>query len=96
MRGVRERVLWKGRGHRCSGFFPTSEVIYVREPSLLPVFGKLGVKAPVAFVAAPVRPAGVVPRLRTLLAAHGGMVLKLSVIAWTVLILGAVFFMMQG
>ena len=80
----------------CSGVFPTSEVIFVRQPSLLPVFGKLGVKAPVAFVAAPVRPAGVVPRLRKLLAAHGGMVLKLSVITWTVLILGAVFFMMQG
>ena len=68
----------------------------MRQPSLLPVFGKLGVKAPVAVVAAPVRPVGVVPRLRKLLAAHGGMVLKLSVIAWTVLILGAVFFMMQG
>ena len=68
----------------------------MRQPSLLPVFGKLGVKSPVAFVAPPVRSAGVVPRLRKLLAAHGGMVLKLSVIAWTVLILGAVFFMMQG
>lgn len=70
----------------------------MRQPSLLPVFGKLGVKAPVAVVAAPVpaRSAGVVPRLRKLLAAHGGMVLKLSVVAWTVLILGAVFFMMQG
>ncbi|UVK46481.1 hypothetical protein BPNPMPFG_002138 [Mesorhizobium sp. AR07] len=68
----------------------------MREPSLLPVFGKLGAKAPVALVAAPARPAGVVSRLRELLAVHGGMVLKLSVIAWTVLILGAVFFMMQG
>jgi uncharacterized membrane protein len=68
----------------------------VREPSLLPVFGKLGLKAPAALVAAPIRPAGVVSRLRDFLTAHGGMVLKLSVIAWTVLILGAVFFMMQG
>lgn len=68
----------------------------MREPSLLPIFGKLGAKAPVALVAAPVRSAGVVPRLRKLLAEHGGMLLKLSVIAWTVLILGVVFFMMQG
>lgn len=68
----------------------------MREPSLLPVFGKLGLKGPVVFAAAPVRSAGVVSRLREILAAHGGTVLKLSVIAWTVLILGAVFFMMQG
>lgn len=68
----------------------------MREPSLLPVFGKLGVKAPVATVTAPASSAGVASRLRELLAAHGGMVLKLSVIAWTVLILAAVFFMMQG
>jgi hypothetical protein len=68
----------------------------VREPSLLPVFGKLGAKSPVVTVAAPVSPAGVALRLRKLLAAHGGMLLKLSVIAWTVLILGAVFFTMQS
>jgi len=68
----------------------------VREPSLLPVFGKLGVKAPAAVVAAPVRSASVASRLRGLLTAHGGMALKLSVIAWTVLILAAVFFMTKG
>ncbi|QKC82590.1 hypothetical protein EB232_14065 [Mesorhizobium sp. NZP2077] len=68
----------------------------MRAPSLLPVFGKLGVKARVAVLAAPVASAGMVPRLRALLAAHGGMVLKLSVIAWTILVLGAVFFMMHG
>jgi len=68
----------------------------VREPSLLPVFGKLGVKAPVAFVAAPAPSTGIASRLRELLATHGGMALKLSVIAWTVVILGAVFFMVQG
>lgn len=68
----------------------------MREPSLLPVFGKLGAKASVAIVPAPVASAGIVPRLRQVLTAHGGMVLKLSVIAWTVLVLGAVFFMMQG
>lgn len=68
----------------------------MREPSLLPVFGKLGAKSPVATVTAPVSSASVALRLREFLAAHGGMVLKLSVIAWTVLILAAVFFMMQG
>ncbi|QND56013.1 hypothetical protein [Mesorhizobium huakuii] len=68
----------------------------MREPPLLPVFGKLGVKTRVAVLAAPASPAGIVPRLRELLAAHGGMALKLSVIAWTMVVLGAVFFMMQG
>ncbi|QKD06318.1 hypothetical protein EB235_14665 [Mesorhizobium loti R88b] len=68
----------------------------MREPSLLPVFGKLGVKARGAVLAAPASSAGIVPRLRKLLTAHGGMVLKLSVIAWTMLVLGAVFFMMHG
>ena len=68
----------------------------MREPSRLPVCGKLGVKAPVATVAAPASSAGVALRLREFLATHGGMVLKLSVIAWTVLILAAVFFMIQG
>jgi hypothetical protein len=77
-------------------FFPPFEVIFVREPSLLPVFGKMGVKASVAVVTAPVASAGIVPRFREVLAAHGGMALKLSVIAWTMLVLGAVFFMMQG
>lgn len=67
----------------------------MREPSLLPVFGKQGVKTSVA-VARPVASAGIVPRLRAFLTAHGGMALKLSVIAWTMLVLGAVFFMMQG
>jgi hypothetical protein len=50
----------------------------------------------VAVLAAPVASAGIVPRLRQLMTAHGGMVLKLSVIAWTMLVLGAVFFMVQG
>jgi hypothetical protein len=67
----------------------------VREPSPLPVFGKLGAKAPVV-VAVRARPAGIALRLREALAAHGGMALKVSVIAWTILVLGAVFFMMRG
>lgn len=96
MRGVGERVLLSGTSLRAPGIFPTSKVVFVREPSQLPVFGKLGVKARVALVAAPVPPVGVLPRLRELLAAHGGLLLKLSVVAWTVLILGAVFFMMQN
>ena len=68
----------------------------MREPSSLPVFGKLGVKPSVAVAAAPTASAGIVPRLRELVAAHGGMALKLSVIAWTMLVLGTVFFMLQG
>lgn len=77
--------------------FPlTFEAMFVREPSLLPVFGKLGVKAPAAGAAVRARPAGIVPRLREILVTHGGMALKLSVIAWTVMILAAVFFMIKG
>ncbi|BCG79119.1 hypothetical protein [Mesorhizobium sp. 113-3-3] len=68
----------------------------MREPSSLPVFGKLGVKPSVAVAAVPTASAGIVPRLRELVAAHGGMALKLSVIAWTMLVLGTVFFMLQG
>jgi hypothetical protein len=75
---------------------PTFEVIFVREPPSLPVFGKLGVKPSVAVVAAPAASAGIVPRLREVVAAHGGMALKLSVVAWTIMVLGTVFFMLQS
>ncbi|QPC95144.1 hypothetical protein [Mesorhizobium sp. INR15] len=68
----------------------------MREPSLLPVFGKLGVKASVTAVAAPVRSEGIASWLRELAAAHGGMLLKLAVVAWTAMILAAVFFMLQA
>ncbi|WP_027059773.1 hypothetical protein [Mesorhizobium loti] len=68
----------------------------MREPSLLPVFGKLGAKARAAVAVAQVRPVGIALRLRGLLTAHGGMALKISVVAWTVSVLGVVFFMMQG
>ncbi|TIN93504.1 MAG: hypothetical protein E5Y06_19300 [Mesorhizobium sp.] len=68
----------------------------MREPSLLPVFGKQGVKAPAAGAAVRARPAGIVPRLREVLVTHGGMALKLLVIAWTVTILAAVFFLIKG
>ena len=70
--------------------------IQLREPSLLPVFGKLGAKARVAVAAAQVRPVGIAARLRGLVTAHGGIALKVSVVAWTVSVLGIVFFMMQG
>ena len=68
----------------------------MREPSLLPVFGKLGAKGPRAVAVESVPPGSTAPRLREVLAAHGGMVLKLSVVAWTVSVLGMVFFMLQG
>jgi hypothetical protein len=75
---------------------PENRGRFVREPSLLPVFGKRGLKgfeAPVAFTAAP---AGINSRLRSLVGLHGGVLVKLSVIAWTVLILAAVFFTLRG
>lgn len=70
----------------------------MRTPSLLPAFGKLGVKPPIAIATAPTLPKGmnsVALRLRELLSVHGGLVVKLSVLAWTILILAAVFFMTQ-
>ncbi|MUT23346.1 hypothetical protein CK231_19360 [Mesorhizobium loti] len=96
MQGAREKSAMAG-ARACSLLLsPTFEVIFVREPSPLPVFGKLGAKASVAVVASPVASAGIAARLRDLLATHGGMALKLSVIAWTILVLGTVFFMLQG
>lgn len=83
------------RASLLADFSLTFEAIFVREPSLLPVFGKQGVKAPAAG-AVRARPAGIVPRLREVLVTHGGMALKLSVIAWTVMILAAVFFLIKG
>lgn len=67
----------------------------MREPSLLPVFGKLGLKAPVV-VAVPARPGQLIDRLRALLTAHGGLVLKFSIVVWTVVVLAAVFFIVQA
>ena len=96
MQGAREKSAMAGARACSLRSSPTFEVIFVREPSPLPVFGKLGVKPSVAVVAAPAASAGIVSRLREVVAAHGGMALKLSVIAWTMMVLGAVFFMMQG
>ena len=74
------------------------EVIFVREPSVLPVFGRLGVKAPVV-IAAPTASKGLektMTSLRAALSAHGGLVLKLSVVVWTVVVLAAVFFITKA
>lgn len=67
----------------------------MREPSLRPVFGKLGVKAPVA-VAAPVQRGQVADRMREFLAVHGGFALKFSIVVWMVVVLAAVFFIVQA
>ncbi|ESY76423.1 hypothetical protein X741_34630 [Mesorhizobium sp. LNHC229A00] len=88
-------MLWRGWASSPSQL-PTFEVNFVREPSPLPVFGKLGAKAPAALVAAPAVSARSAARLREMLTAHGGMALKLSVVAWTVAVLGMVFFVLRG
>ncbi|MER8567871.1 hypothetical protein NKH85_22540 [Mesorhizobium sp. M0924] len=68
----------------------------MRTPPLLPAFGKLGVKPPVAIAAAPALSKRTVAlRMREILSMHGGLALKLSV-AWTILILAAAFFMSRA
>ncbi|MER8366920.1 hypothetical protein [Mesorhizobium sp. M1348] len=79
--------------------FQTFEVVFVREPSLLPVFGKLGARARPVAIAAPTMSMTIknlVNRTRELLSAHGSLALKLSVVLWTVLVLAAVFFVAQA
>ena len=71
----------------------------MRTPSLLPAFGKLGVKPAVAIAAAPTpskRMNAMALRMRAVLSVHGGLVLKLSVLVWTILILAAAFFMAKA
>lgn len=71
----------------------------MREPSLLPVFGKLGIKSPVVIAAAPTMSKSIknsVPRMREVLSSHGGLALKLSVVVWTVLVLASVFYITQA
>jgi hypothetical protein len=68
----------------------------LREPSLLPVFGKLGVKTPAAAIVAPARTGRMIDLMRELLASHGAIALKLSIVVWTVVVLGAVFFIVQA
>ncbi|MES0090153.1 hypothetical protein [Mesorhizobium sp. M0030] len=68
----------------------------MRTPPLLPAFGKLGVKPPVAIAAAPALSKSTVAlRMREILSMHG-LALKLSVVAWTILILAAAFFMSKA
>ncbi|ESX51954.1 hypothetical protein NLY43_07670 [Mesorhizobium sp. C416B] len=69
----------------------------MRTPPLLPAFGKLCVKPPVAIAAAPALSKRTVAlRMREILSMHGGLALKLSVVAWTILILAAAFFMSRA
>ena len=69
----------------------------MRTPSLLPAFGRLGVKPPVAIAAAPALSKSTVAlRMREILSVHGGLALKLSVVVWTILILAAAFFMSKA
>ncbi|MER8864118.1 hypothetical protein NKI19_10385 [Mesorhizobium sp. M0751] len=82
-----------------SGFSKHSRSFFVREPSLLPVFGKLGAKAPPVAIAASTMSTAVkslVNRTREVLSAHGCLALKLSVVLWTLLFLAAVFFIAQA
>ena len=69
----------------------------MRTPSLLPAFGKLGVKPPVAIAAAPTLSKSTLAlRVREIFSVHGGLALKLSVVVWTILILAAAFFMAKA
>ena len=71
----------------------------MRTPSLLPAFGKLGVKPAVVIAAAPTLSKSIKSaalRMRKFLSAHGGLALKLSVLVWTILILAAAFFMSRA
>jgi hypothetical protein len=71
----------------------------MRTPSLLPAFGKLGVKPPVVIAAASTLSKSMnsaALRMRKVLSAHGGLILKLSVLVWTILILAAAFFMSRA
>ncbi|MER9657552.1 hypothetical protein NKJ26_29545 [Mesorhizobium sp. M0152] len=71
----------------------------MREPTLLPVFGRLAVKPPVAIVATPVisrKMKNGVARMREGISSHGGLALKVCVVLWTVVLLAAVFFILQA
>ncbi|MER9121155.1 hypothetical protein [Mesorhizobium sp. M0047] len=69
----------------------------MREPTLLPVFGRLAVKPPVAVAAAPGRRMkNGVARMRQGISSHGGLALKVCVALWTVVVLAAVFFILQA
>nr|WP_246800801.1 hypothetical protein [Mesorhizobium amorphae] len=66
---------------------------------MLPVFGRLGVKPPVAVAATPARSSSmknIVASMRDGLSSHGGLALKLGVVLWTVVVLAAVFFIVRA
>ena len=70
----------------------------MREPTLLPVFGRLGLKPPVAVAATPAisrKMKNVVARTREGLSLHRGLALKACVVLWTVVVLAAVFLILQ-
>lgn len=71
----------------------------MREPTLLPVFGRLEVKPPVAVAAAPAGSKSMdkaTARVRAVLSSHGPLALKLSVVLWTVAVLAAAFFITRA
>jgi hypothetical protein len=91
----RPTTIWAAFGAPKDAFY-----IGQPEPSLLPVFGKLGVKPPVVIAAAPITSKvmhKMANRIREILSLHGGgLALKLSVLVWTILVLAAVFFISQA
>ncbi|TPK62398.1 hypothetical protein FJ930_26775 [Mesorhizobium sp. B2-4-15] len=71
----------------------------MREPTLLPVFGRLGVKPPVAVAAMSTRSRSmknVGASVRKGLSSPRGLFWKPGVVLWTVVALAAVFFIMQA
>jgi hypothetical protein len=71
----------------------------VREPTLLPVFGKLGAKPPVAVAATATGSTSMdkaAARVRAVLSSHGPLALKLSLVLWTVAVLAAAFFITRA
>ncbi|MBZ9734577.1 hypothetical protein LB534_16500 [Mesorhizobium sp. CA18] len=70
----------------------------MREPTLPPAFGRLGAKSPVAIVAASATSSNMTnlaARMREGLSSRRGLALNLAVVLWTVLVLAAVFFILQ-
>ncbi|MEI9406911.1 hypothetical protein [Mesorhizobium argentiipisi] len=71
----------------------------MREPTLLPVFGRFGVKPPVAVAATRTRARSVknvAASMREGFSSHGSLILKLGVVLWIVVILVAVFSILQN
>ena len=63
------------------------------------IFGKFGGSAPAAVATVAVgstRMAGAVARIRSALASHGALAVKLFVVLWVVAVLASVFFVMKA